>query len=552
MGGLFSALQLHGKLVFNASQLLKSSKNGGRPASRYLSAALALGLTGCTMVGPDFQTPEADVADSWLSTDRPEISGTPDDHGQWWKNFNDPTLDRLIETAYAQNLTLQLAGLRVYEARAVLGYASGTLYPQVQGLNGSASNINLSENSDPVSNLPPPVNSLVDTRFDRYAMSFDAAWELDFWGKFRRGVESADAHLAGTIATYDDILVTLSGEVATAYIVLRTLEQRLAYARNNVATQQRSLEIADVRFRNELVTELDVQLSRSLLQSTESTIPLLESSIDRTRLALSLLLGMPPSDLSDIINESGKIPDVPESVAVGIPADLLRRRPDIRRHEMQAAAQSARIGIAKADFYPALRLGGNIGWSAGSSSDLFDSGSGMSFAGVGFNWKILNYGRLRNNERVQDARFQQTILAYENSVLNAAREVEDGLARFSRSGERVEHLHKSVVAARRAVELAQTQYRDGIISYTLVLDSLQFLSLNEDLLAAARGEEARSLVSTYKALGGGWQMREGNDYISDDIRNTMQERTNWGELMEASSVVPVEASERGSWRLPDR
>ncbi len=509
-------------------------------------------LTGCAMVGPDFETPEVETPANWLAEERPEISGTPEDQVEWWTHFNDPTLDRLIETAYAQNLTLQLAGLRVYEARAILGYATGTLYPQVQGINGSAANIEISENSDPISNLPPPVSSLAETRFDRYALSFDAAWELDFWGKFRRGVESADAHLAGTIATYDDILVTLSGEVATAYIVLRTLEERLAYARNNVAIQQRSLEIADVRFRNELVTELDVQLARSLLEATESTIPLLETSIDRTKLALSLLLGMQPSDLSDIISAPGQIPEVPQAVAVGIPADLLRRRPDIRRHEMMAAAQSARIGIAKADFYPAIRLGGLIGWSADSSSDLFESGSGTSFAGVGFNWKILNYGRLRNNVRVQDARFQQTLVAYENSVLNAAREVEDGLARFSRSGERVDHLHASVMAARRAVDLAQTQYRDGIISYTLVLDAQQFLSLNEDLLAAARGEEARSLVSTYKALGGGWQIREGNDYISDDIRQIMQDRTNWGELMEASSVEPVEAGDRGSWRLPDR
>lgn len=552
MHRLLYVFQPHRESTSSTSRLLKRLKRPSRPIARFTSMALALTLTGCAMVGPDFETPEAEVADNWLDSDRPEISGTPDDHGQWWKNFNDPTLDKLIETAYAQNLTLQLAGLRVYEARAILGYATGTLYPQVQGINGTASNIEISENSDPISNLPPAVGSLVDTRFDRYALSFDAAWELDFWGKFRRGVESADAHMAATIATYDDILVTLSGEVATAYIVLRTLEERLAYARNNVAIQQRSLQIADVRHRNQLVSELDVQLARSLSETTQSTIPLLETSIDRTRLALSLLLGMPPSDLSDIISGPGAIPQAPEAVAVGIPADLLRRRPDIRRHEMQAAAQSARIGIAKADFYPALRLGGLIGWSSGSSSDLFDSGSGMSFAGVGFNWKILNYGRLRNNVRVQDARFQQTLVAYEHSVLNAAREVEDGLARYSRSGERVDHLEESVRAARRAVELAQTQYRDGVISYTLVLDAQQFLSLNEDQLAAARGEEVRSLIATYKALGGGWQIREGNDFISDKNRNTMQERTNWGELMEASSVVPLEADERGKWRLPDR
>jgi outer membrane protein TolC len=188
----------------------------------------------------------------------------------------------------------------------------------------------LSENAEPISNLPPAIGSLVDTSFERYALNLDAAWELDFWGRFRRGVESADANLAATIATYDDFLVTLTGEVATAYVLLRTLEERLAYARSNVAVQQRSYEIADVRFRNGLVTELDVQLARTLLGNTKATIPFIETGIRKAKLALSVLLGMPPGDLRDILGGEGTIPVSPENVAVGIPADLLRRRPDIR------------------------------------------------------------------------------------------------------------------------------------------------------------------------------------------------------------------------------
>jgi NodT family efflux transporter outer membrane factor (OMF) lipoprotein len=504
------------------------------------------------MVGPDFEKPEAEVAASWSDTEEEQTVVTESvEHRDWWKNFNDPVLDKLIQTAYEQNLTLQIAGLRVYEARAILGFASGTLYPQAQGASGSAANINISENADPIANLPPSVGSLVDTRFDRYAMSMDAAWELDFWGRFRRGLESADANLAATIATYDDFLVTLTGDVAITYVLLRTLEERLAFAQNNVALQQRSLEIAEVRNRNGLVTELDVQLARSLSSNTRSTIPLFETGIRQAKLALSLLLGMPPSDLVDILGGPGTIPVAPPSIAVGIPADLLRRRPDIRRNELQAAAQSARIGVATADMYPAFRLGGTVGYAAASTSDLFESGSGFGVAGIGFNWKILNYGRLRNNVRVQDARFQQLLVVYENSVLNAAREVEDGLVRFTNAGERVTHLTTSVVASRRAVDLATTQYKDGIISYTLVLDSQQFLSLNEDQLTAARGDVVRSLIATYKALGGGWQLREGHDFISDELKNTMTERTNWGEFMEPAAIQPVEESERGAWRSPD-
>jgi NodT family efflux transporter outer membrane factor (OMF) lipoprotein len=319
-----------------------------------------------------------------------------------------------------------------------------------------------------------------------------------------------------------------------------------------VAIQQRSLEIAEVRFRNGLVTELDVQLARSLLGTTKATVPKLQIGIRETKLALSLLLGMPPSELRDILGGPGTIPATPRNVAVGIPADLLRRRPDIRRSELQAAAQSARIGVAQADLYPAFRLIGTIGYAADSTGDLTDSGSGFGLGVIGFNWKFLNYGRLRNNVRVQDARFQQLVANSENTVLSAAREVEDGLVNFKRSREQVAYQTESTEAARRAVDLAQTQYRDGVISYTLVLDAQQFLLLTEDQQTAARGKVALSLIATYKALGGGWQIREGKAFIPEEVKSTMGERTNWGGLLEPAAVEPVPADQRGSWRAPDR
>lgn len=511
----------------------------------------AMLMSGCAKVGPNFQKPGAAVSESWLDGENQAVKTDSVDYREWWKNFNDPTLDTLIEKAYEQNLPLQIAGLHVYEARAILGVAAGSLYPQVQSAQGSLETVRLSENAEPVSNLPPAVGSLVDTSFNNYRLGLDAAWELDFWGRFRRGLESADANFAATIASYDNILVTLTGEVAIAYILLRTLEERLIYTNSNVAIQKRSLEIAGVRFRNGLVTELDVQLARSLLGLTASVVPDLQAAIRKTKLALCLLLGMPPSELSDILGDSGKIPVAPEIVAVGIPADLLRRRPDIRSSMLTAISQSARIGVAKADMYPSFRLLGSIGYAADSGGDIFDSDSFFGFGVVKFNWNILNYGRIKNNVRVEDARFQQLVANYQNTVLNAAREVEDGLVSFLKAKQKVVNLEEAVEASRRSVKLAETQYRDGIISYSLVLDAQRSLVLTEDQLTAARGKVARGLIATYKALGGGWQIREGKTFIKDELQKTMSERTDWGGLMNPAAVKPVPADQRGSWRSPD-
>ncbi len=536
----------------------KALDMGPRPAhrlSRWWGASLgfAVALTsGCATVGPDFATPEADTAESWVDEADPRVKAEATEQREWWKTFNDPTLDTLIQRAYEQNLPLKIAGLRVHEARAILGVAVGNLYPQSQSASGSYTAVELSDNAEPVANLPGAVADTIDTSFQTYRLGFDAAWELDFWGRFRRSVESADATLASTIASYDDLLVTLTGEVAAAYLLLRTLDERLTFARKNVAIQERSLEITQVRFRNGLTTELDVQLARALLRDTQASVPLLESGVRRSRYALSLLLGLPPSDLQDILGESGVIPMTPTEVAVGIPADLLRRRPDIRRAELRAAAQSARIGVAKADLYPAFRLIGSVGYAADSTGDLFNSDSFAGIGAFGLVWKFLNYGRLRNAVRVEDARFQQLVVEYQNTVLTAAREVEDGLTRFLTAQERVGFLTDGVAASERAVELSLVQYRDGVADYTRVLDSQQFLVLQQDRLTETRGQVAQNLVAVYKALGGGWQLREGNDFIPDEMKDTMRERSNWGDLLETQAVQPVPTEERGTWRGPDR
>lgn len=492
-------------------------------------ASLSL-LPACSTVGPDFVKPEAPLAEEWGSADA-RLEPRDAEHRDWWRSFQDPTLNRLIDTAYQQNLSLQIAGLRILEARAVLGIAVGNQYPQVQEINASAVKSELSENNSPISSLPDAFKNQADTSVESYDVGFDAAWELDFWGRFRRGVEAADANLMASLADYDDLLVSLTAEVASTYILIRTLEERLAFARENVAIQKRSLEIADVRYRNGITTELDVQQAKALLRNTQALVPELAANLMRAKHGLSVLMGMPPGELQALLGGAGKIPALPGQVAVGLPADLLRRRPDIRRAELQAAAQSAQVGIAATDLYPHFSLVGSIGVSADRGSDLFDSDSGTGFIGPFFRWSIFNYGRIKNNVRLQDARLQSLLVNYRNTVLRAAQEVEDAQVDFLQGQEQVGFLDESVTASARAVQLSLVQYRDGAVDYTRVLDSQEFLLQQQDAFTARRGDVARSLIAMYKSLGGGWQLREGKPFISEQNQSQMRERSDWGELL---------------------
>jgi NodT family efflux transporter outer membrane factor (OMF) lipoprotein len=494
-------------------------------------------LTACTTLGPDFVKPTAPVEEKWIEPETPQIKTEPGDHSAWWKVLKDPVLDKLIEMASEQNLSLQIAGLRILESRALLGIAVGLQYPQVQQLNGGYTYLKSSKNVPPLSSLPDDVNDRVDRSSDVYQFGFDAAWELDFWGKFRRSVEAADASLAASIAGYDNLLVILTGEVAAAYVVIRTLEQRLKFARGNVGIQQRSLKIAEVRFKGGATSELDVQQARSLLRNTQALIPVLEISIRQAKHGLSVLLGIPPSDLPELLEGPSVIPKAPTEVAVGIPADLLRRRPDIRLAEFQAATQGALIGVAKADLYPHFALGGSIGFSADSGSDLFDSDSVTGFfTPFAFRWDIFNYGRIKNKVRVQDARFEQQLVSYQNKVLQAAKEVEDALVGFVRSQRQAQFLVDGVNAAQRASDLALLQYKEGLIDYTPVLNTQQVLVSQQDSLATSRGDIVRYLIALYKALGGGWQIRIGKDIIPEQTAETMRNRTDWGELLQPVSL----------------
>jgi len=374
-------------------------------------------------------------------------------------------------------------------------------------------------------------------------------------------VQSGVANLEAAVASYDDVLVSLTAEVARTYIVIRTLEKQLVVAGYNVMLQERSLRIADVRFKEGAVSELDVVQAKSLLSDTQALVPRLESSLRRAQNALAILLGVLPGTLTEMLIGPAEIPAASEAVIIDIPNNLLRRRPDIRLAELQIATQSPQIGIAKADLYPQFFLFGNIGWQSSdvtsvsgqnSLGDIFSYKSLFWNAGPGFNWNILNYGRIKNSVRVEDARLQELVVNYKNTVLNAQREVEDAMVAFTRSKEEERFLKDSVTAAQRSVELSLLQYREGLVDYQRVLDSQRFLATQEERLTEVSGQVSTDLVATYKALGGGWQIREGEEIVSAENRNEMIERTSWGGLLDPEGLEwPVDAKDRRDWQWPD-
>jgi len=516
--------------------------------------SLVLLLGGCAMVGPDYVKPTPPEPEKWIESQDPQIESTETDFSHWWSVFNDPVLNTLVETAYQQNLPLQIAGLRVLEARAQLGIAIGFQYPQQQQVNADATANQLSKNA------PNSVNA--DRYFYNYQATFDAAWELDIWGKFRRAVQTGVANLEATIADYDDVLVALTAEVARTYILVRTNEERLQVALQNVEIQKRSLQIAEVRFRAGAVTELDVTQAKSLLRGTEATIPEFQTSIRQAKNALATLLGKLPGEIDQMLGGPGLIPEVPSEVAVGIPAELLRRRPDIRLAERQLAGQSALIGVAKADLYPHFSLFGSLGFQASSSvdgrsnnskvSDWFKGDSFTLFAGPGVSWDLFNYGQISNKVRVEDARFQELAVNYENTVLRAAQEVEDAMISFLRTQDSVGFLADAVKASKRSVDLSMIQYREGLTDYQRVLDTQRFLSEQQDQLVFTAGSVDLSLVGIYKALGGGWQLRSGNEFVTQDIIKEMEERTNWGNLLSPDELnYPPSQEVRSIFHTPD-
>jgi NodT family efflux transporter outer membrane factor (OMF) lipoprotein len=507
-------------------------------ARRFAGAAGLLGLAllpgGCA-VGPDFVPPEVPVRDDWLESRDRRVSENSDPRLYWWRVFKDPTLDRLIEIASEQNLPLQVSGLRILESRAQLGVAVGELFPQVQQGVGSAQEKLLSSR---VANQNIPG---FRHNFPIYTLGFQSAWEIDFWGRLRRNVEASEANLLATAADYDNALVSLTAEVARDYASMRTYETLVYLARENAKVQKDGLDVAESRFRNGAVSGLDVTQARTLLESTLATIPEYQSEWQKYKNALSVLLGRPPGAIESLLCRPAGIPSAPKRIAIGLPANLLRRRPDIRAAELAAAAESARIGAAEAELYPRFVLFGEISVQASDVHKLFAPHSLAYTLGPTFTWPILNYGQITNNVRAQDARFQQALVNYEQTVLVAQREVEDGLIGYLKEQESAVNYQRSVAAALESVRISMIQYREGAVDYQRVLDSQTSLLQQRNRLAETRSSIALNLIGVYKALGGGWEIRDGKPVVPVATQADMAARTNWGDLLPAPPPPPTDA-----------
>ncbi len=493
-------------------------------------------VSACAPVGPDFLRPETEANEQWSGYAREEFLFAPQDSIEWWGVLNDPVLDQLVVAARQNNNNIRIAGLRVLEARAALGVALGSRYPQAQIVAGDATALSLSESNANTAGG-------ADLSYTQYNLGVSASWELDFWGRFRRGIESADANMLASIASYDDALVLLTAQTADIYVVIRTTEEQLRIARENLVLQERSYDIVEVLYRYGASNELDVQQALTLLLSTRATIPGFEITLRQSYHALSTLLGLPPTDLSQALKGAGHIPQVPQKITVGVPADMLRQRPDVRRAELQAMAQNAQVGVAKAGLYPSFSISGSLGVAAAGNTDTtrtMESGIGELFSsesvtyaiGPSFVWPFLNYGRIKNNIRVQDARLQQALVQYRESVIQAAREVEDAMVAFVGSQQQDTILIDTVHSAKRSAELSMIRYQEGFADYQRVLDAQQALFGQQQRYVSNKGFAIRSLISVYKALGGGWQTA-GDGFVDEATRLEMEERTNWGDLLDA-------------------
>ena len=454
-------------------------------------------LAGCA-VGPDYVPPRTEVPDLWSQELSRGLVDGEADLRTWWTALDDAELDRLIARATEGNLDLRQAVARIRQARANLGVATGELLPGVDAI-GSADTSRISE--EVAAEVAPP-----QTRTDTlYSIGVDATWELDFWGRIRRNVESAEASIGASIEDYRDTLVVLYAEVARNYVDMRTLQARIQSALDNVRAQRAALQLTIDRNRAGLAPDLDVRQAELNLATTEAFVPTLRSALAQTINRLAVLLGEYPSELQDdLAATAAAIPQPPEEVLVSLPAELLRQRPDIRSAERELAAQTAQIGVATADLYPQFTLSGSFAFESFTTSDWIEWPARSFSFGPAFRWSIFDAGRIRSNIEVQDALTEQALVAYEQTVLGAVEEVENAIAAYVQERDRLESLRRSVVAARASVQLVETLYRTGLTDFQNVLDTQRSQFQQEDAQAASEGLVTQNLIQIYRALGGGW------------------------------------------------
>jgi len=487
-------------------------------------------LPACTVLGPDYQEPDVGWLERWDAT----LHGLAGEGGEaqplrfWWRVFGDPVLDRLVEVATENNRDLRQAALRIFESRALAGIATAGRYPQVQQASGALDYVASTRDAGG------------GRSFVEYNTALTVGWELDFWGRFRRAMESADAAFFGAIENERAVQVLVHADVVDRYFAYRVLQERIRIARRNAEIQRRSFQIATEQYHSGNTSELDLQQAKTQYLATLAAIPDLEMRLRQTANALAVLLGRVPGDLPELSSAEGsyRLPLARDLHVSGLPTRLLLRRPDVRAAAWAVAAQSARIGVVLAELYPAVSLLGTLQWAGGTLAGTPDAG--MLTLGPGLRWNIFDYGAIRNNVRLQDARLQRTIEAYQNTVLQAVREVDNAAIAVVKTEEQAGLLDQTVASARRALQIANTRYREGYSDFQRVLDAQRALVSQTDRQVINRGTHLAAVIQLYKGLGGGWSPRAVEALLPADTRTQMKERTDWGRLLEAPlPVVPA-------------
>lgn len=460
-------------------------------------AATVLGLSGC-LVGPDHIDPGAPFRSEWIPPLPPGVSQSPGDSIAWWTKFDDPILSSMMVRTAQQNLSLGQAAERIAEARALRGIARGGLFPDIDGIASyTRRKQSGSGNQFGLSNFQPPP-------FNFWSTGFDATWEIDIFGAVRRRLQATTQDIEVAIEDHNSLLVSLQGEVGANYIQVRTYQRRIQFAQRNIELQKLALRDAEVKLDAGTVTQLDVEQAKYNLYQTEAALPLLQQEMELAFHRLSVLMGEPPSDLSQQITVNQQFPEVPDDIGVGLPIDLIRQRPDIRSYERQLAAQAARIGVAVAELYPRFTITGTFTVDSTRFNRWFTTESIAYSSGPAMRWRLLDFGRVRSDIEVQRARWRGLVYAYQNSVVEAAAEVEDALSQYRYSIERAESLRRAAASARKAAEISKVQYDGGLIPFLTLLDAQRVQAELDDRTAEAEGNIYLAVVSLYKALGGGW------------------------------------------------
>jgi NodT family efflux transporter outer membrane factor (OMF) lipoprotein len=455
---------------------------------------IAIFVAGCA-VGPDYTPPEPPQdLDQWQQPSEYGLIVSEADISQWWQVLNDSSLNELVERGLSGNLDLDQARSRVREARAQRGIETAARFPAFTG-SGSANKV---KNGDLQTN-------------ELYTTGFDAAWEIDIFGRVSRRIEASTADMQASIESLRSVQVSLVAEIALNYVEVRSFQNRIRVANANIDVQQKTLKVVTDRFDLKLTNSLAVEQAKANLAGTKALIPPLQSGLRQAMNRLAVLTGEKPGALDDFIQDASSVPVVPLEIAIGIPADLIRRRPDIRGAERALAAQCARVGVATADLYPRFTFNGTLQFAAADMPRLFDSTSRLSNIGPAFQWNIFNTASVRSNIKVQNERQKQALIAYEQTILQALEEVENAMVAYARELDRQAALKQAVAATRKSAHLAESLYKDGLKDFISVLDAQRSLFAVEDQSTISSAEVSANLIRLYKALGGGWNPRFRED-----------------------------------------